>query len=81
MLDHGLQWNSLWQRKHFGRTLSSGDKSVKARLIAKRKEKGVEKPSIRRNPILLIECFLNTKGKRKIAIKEKNKVRGLRPLK
>ena len=76
----------MWQEKRFGRTLPSGDKSVKARLIAERKTKKeeggrVEKPSIRRNLILLIEYFLKTKRKRKIAIKEKYKVRGLRPLK
>ena len=50
----------------------------------KKKEEGgrrVEKPSIRRNSILLIEYFLKTKEKRKITIKEKYKVRGLKPLK
>ena len=81
MLDRELQRNSLWQGKCFSRILPSGDKSVKARLITERKEKRVEKPSIRRNPILLIEYFLKTKVKRKITIKEKYKVRDLRPLK
>ena len=68
-------------REVLQQALPAGDKSVKARLIAERKEKEVEKSSIRRNPILLIECFLKTKAKRKIAIKEKYKVKGLRPLK
>ena len=81
MSDRGLQRNSLWQGKHFGRTLPSEDKSVKARLITERKKKKEEKCPIRRSPILLIECFLKTKGKRKITVKEKYKVRGLRPLK
>ena len=41
----------------------------------------MEKPIIRRSLILLVECFLKTKGKRKITVKEKYKVRGLRPSK
>ena len=86
MSDHGLQQNPLWQGKRFGRTLPSGDKSIKARLIAERKTKKegggrVEKPSIRRNLILLIEYFLKTKRKRKTVVKERYKVGGLRPQK
>ena len=79
MSDRGPQWNSLWQGKRFGRTLPSGDKSIKAQLIAERKKKREEKFPIRRSPILLIECLLKTKGKRKITVKEKYKVRGLKP--
>ena len=83
-LDRGLQRNFLWQGKHFGRTLPSGDKSVKVRLIAERKMKKEEgreeKPSTMRNPTLLIECFLKIKRKEKITVKKKYKVGGLRPL-
>ena len=45
----------------------------------KEKEKGEEKFPIRRSSILLIECLLKTKEKRKIVVKEEYKVRGLRP--
>ena len=43
------------------------------------KEKGEEKFPIRGSPILLIECLLKTKEKKKITVKEEYKVRGLRP--
>ena len=79
MSDRRPQRNFLWQGKRFNRTLSSEDKSVKAQLIAERKKKREEKSPIRRRPILLIEYFLKTKRKEKIAVKEKYKVRSLRP--
>ena len=85
MSDHEPQRNSLWQGKRFGRILPSRDKSVKAHLIAERKTKkkekrGEEKPSTMRNSTLLIECFLKTKRKEKVIVKEKYKVGGLKPL-